>query len=32
VLTGTGTRADFERAGAPLILDSISDLVPYVTG
>jgi phosphoglycolate phosphatase len=32
VLTGTGTRADFERAGAPLILDSIADLLPYVTG
>jgi phosphoglycolate phosphatase len=32
VLTGTGTRADFERAGAPLILDSIAGLVPYVTG
>jgi phosphoglycolate phosphatase len=31
VLTGTGTRADFERAGAPLILDSIAGLVPYVT-
>jgi phosphoglycolate phosphatase len=32
VLTGTGTRADFEQAGAPLILDSIADLIPYVTG
>jgi phosphoglycolate phosphatase len=32
VLTGTGTRADFERAGAPLILDSIADLVPHLTG
>jgi phosphoglycolate phosphatase len=32
VLTGTGTRADFEQAGAPLILDSIADLVPLVTG
>jgi phosphoglycolate phosphatase len=32
VLTGTGTRADFERAGAPLILDTIADLIPYVTG
>jgi phosphoglycolate phosphatase len=32
VLTGTGTRADFERADAPLILDSISDLLPHVTG
>jgi phosphonatase-like hydrolase len=32
VLTGTGTREDFEQAGAPLILDTIADLVPYVTG
>jgi phosphoglycolate phosphatase len=32
VLTGTGTRADFERAGAPLILDSIADLLPHVSG
>jgi phosphoglycolate phosphatase len=32
VLTGTGTRASFEQAGAPLILDSIADLVPYLTG
>jgi phosphoglycolate phosphatase len=32
VLTGTGTRAGFEQAGAPLILDSIADLVPYLTG
>jgi phosphoglycolate phosphatase len=32
VLTGTGTRADFEQAGAPLILDTIADLLPYVTG
>lgn len=32
VLTGTGTREDFERAGAPLILDSIGDLVPHVLG
>jgi phosphoglycolate phosphatase-like HAD superfamily hydrolase len=31
VLTGTGTREDFEQAGAPLILDTIADLVPYVT-
>lgn len=30
VLTGTGTRADFEQAGAPLILDTIADLVPAV--
>jgi phosphoglycolate phosphatase len=26
VLTGAATRADFERAGAPLVLDSIADL------
>jgi phosphoglycolate phosphatase len=32
VLTGTGTRADFERAGAPLILDSIAELIQHVTG
>jgi phosphoglycolate phosphatase len=32
VLTGTGTRADFERAGAPLILDSIAGLIQHVTG
>jgi phosphonatase-like hydrolase len=32
VLTGAGSRADLERAGAPLILDSIADLVPHVTG
>jgi phosphonatase-like hydrolase len=32
VLTGTGTRADFEHAGAPLILDAIGDLLPHVTG
>jgi len=30
VLTGTGTRADLEKAGAPLILDSIAALLPYV--
>jgi phosphoglycolate phosphatase len=30
VLTGTGTRADFERAGAPLILDTVAGLLPYV--
>jgi phosphoglycolate phosphatase len=30
VLTGTGTRADFEQAGAPLILDTIADLLPHV--
>jgi phosphoglycolate phosphatase len=32
VLTGADSRADLERAGAPLILDSIADLVPHVTG
>ena len=32
VLTGAGSRADLGRAGAPLILDSIADLVPHVTG
>ena len=32
VLTGAGSRADLERAGAPLILDSIADILPYVTG
>jgi len=30
VLTGASTRADLERAGAPLILDTIADLLPYV--
>lgn len=30
VLTGMGTLADFEQAGAPLILDTIADLVPTV--
>jgi phosphoglycolate phosphatase len=32
VLTGMATRADFEQAGAPLILDTIADLLPHVTG
>ena len=32
VLTGAGTRADLEQAGAPLILDTIAGLLPYVTG
>jgi phosphoglycolate phosphatase len=32
VLTGADSRADLERVGAPLILDSIADLVPHVTG
>jgi hypothetical protein len=30
VLTGASTRADLEQAGAPLILDTIADLLPYV--
>ena len=32
VLTGTGTRKDFEQAGTPLILASIADLIPYAAG
>ena len=32
VLTGAGSRADLEQAGAPLILDTIADLLPHVTG
>jgi phosphonatase-like hydrolase len=32
VLTGADSRADLERAGAPLILDTIADLVPHLTG
>ena len=32
VLTGIATRADFEQAGAPLILDSIAGLLAHVTG
>src|SRR5208283_5076351 len=31
VLTGASSRADLERAGAPLILDTIADILPYVT-
>ncbi|HXL94406.1 MAG TPA: HAD family hydrolase [Streptosporangiaceae bacterium] len=31
VLTGMATRADFEQAGAPLILETIADLLPHVT-
>jgi ribonucleotide monophosphatase NagD (HAD superfamily) len=31
VLTGASTRADLEQAGAPLILDTIADLLPYVS-
>jgi phosphoglycolate phosphatase len=30
VLTGAGTQADLEQAGAPLILDTIAGLLPYV--
>ncbi|MGD0239278.1 MAG: HAD family hydrolase [Streptosporangiaceae bacterium] len=30
VLTGASSRADLEQAGAPLILDTIADLLPYV--
>ena len=30
VLTGAGTRADLERAGAPLILDTIADILPHI--
>jgi phosphoglycolate phosphatase len=32
VLTGADSRADLEQAGAPLILDSIADLLPHVIG
>ena len=32
VLTGASSRADLEQAGAPLILDTIAGLLPYVTG
>jgi len=31
VLTGAGTRADLEQAGAPLILGTIAEILPYVT-
>jgi phosphoglycolate phosphatase len=31
VLTGMTTRAEFEQAGAPLILDTIADLLPHLT-
>jgi phosphonatase-like hydrolase len=30
VLTGASTRADLEQAGAPLVLDTIAGLLPYV--
>jgi phosphoglycolate phosphatase len=32
VLTGAGSRADLEQAGAPLILETIAGLLPYVVG
>jgi phosphoglycolate phosphatase len=32
VLTGASSRADLEQAGAPLILDTIAGLLPYVVG
>jgi phosphonatase-like hydrolase len=31
VLTGASTRADLEKAGAPLILDTIADILPHIT-
>lgn len=31
VLTGASTRADLEQAGAPLILDTIAGIVPYIS-
>jgi len=30
VLTGASSRADLEQAGAPLILDSIAGILPYI--
>jgi phosphoglycolate phosphatase len=30
VLTGASSRADLEQAGAPLILESIGDILPYI--
>ena len=30
VLTGASSRADLEQADAPLILDTIADILPYV--
>jgi phosphoglycolate phosphatase len=32
VLSGAGSRADLERAGAPIILDTIAGLLPHVIG
>jgi len=31
VLTGASSRADLERAGAPLILGAIADILPHIT-
>jgi phosphonatase-like hydrolase len=31
VLTGASTRADLEQAGAPLILDTIAGILPYIS-
>jgi phosphonatase-like hydrolase len=31
VVTGAGSRADLKQVGAPLILDTIADILPYVT-
>jgi beta-phosphoglucomutase-like phosphatase (HAD superfamily) len=31
VLTGASTRGDLEKAGAPLILDTIADILPHIT-
>jgi len=30
VLTGASSRADLEQAGAPLILDTIGDILPHL--
>jgi len=32
VLTGAGSRAELEQAGAPLVLDTIADILPHVLG
>jgi phosphoglycolate phosphatase len=32
VLTGAASRADLEQAGAPIILDTIAGIVPYIVG
>jgi len=32
VLTGASSRADLEQAGAPLILDTIGDILPRLLG